>query len=108
MVVDGDGQLLFGFVLADHVAVEKSFDFRRTRQAFIDGIGLLALLFFKNLLADSHTLVADVSARVVRGRADQFLDLLLRFMAEGTAQWFVSAEFSQRCVAFRRSRPSTG
>src|ERR1700687_2772630 len=75
------------------------------REALIDRIRLLALFFLENLFADGHTFVADVGARVVRGRADQLLDLLLRFVAEGTAQWFVSAEFSQRCVAFRRSRP---
>src|SRR6202035_452386 len=102
MVVDGDGQLLFCFILADHVAVEKRLDLRWARQPLIDGIGLLALFFLENLFADRYTLVADIGARVVRGRADQLLDLLLRFVAEGTAQWFVSAKFSQRCVALRR------
>ncbi len=105
MVVNGDGQLLFGFILADHVAVEERLDLGRARQALVDRVGLFALFFLENLLADGHALVADVGARVVRRRADQLLDLLLRFMAEGTAQWFVSAEFFQRCVALRRSRP---
>src|ERR1700686_1650764 len=108
MIVDGHGQLLFCFILPDYVAVEERFNFRRTRQALVDRIRLLALFFLENLFADGHTLVADVGARVVRRRADQLLNLLLRFMAEGKAQVFGSSEFSQRWVAPRRSRPVKG
>ncbi len=57
MVVDGDGQLLFGLVLADDIAVEKRLDLRRARQALIDRIRLLALFFLEDLLADvTHSL----------------------------------------------------
>ncbi len=107
MVVDRDGQLLLGLVLADHVAVEKRLDLRRARQPPVDGVGLFALFLFQNLLADAHALVADVRARIVRGRADQLLDLLLRFMAEGTAQRFVWCEpFSLMCCPLPAGRPT--
>ena len=86
MVVNRDGQLLLRFVLADHVSVEKRLDLRRARQAAIGRAGLFALLVFENLLADAHALVADIRARIFRWRADELLHLLLRFMAEGTAQ----------------------
>ena len=102
MVIDSDGEFLFRFVLADDVTVQKRLDLRRPREPLVHRIGLFPFFFFEDLFADIHTFVADVSARIVRGRADQFLDLLLRLMAEGTAQRFVSAEFSQRCVAPRR------
>jgi hypothetical protein len=60
---------------------------------------LFAFFFLEDLFADGYAFVADIGAGVVGGRADQLLDLLLRFMAEGTAQRFVSAEFSQRYAA---------
>src|ERR1700737_5556058 len=102
MVIDSDGEFLFCFVLADDVTVQKRLNLRGPRQPLIHRIRLFPFFFLEDLFANIHTFVADVSARVVRGRADQFLDLLLRFMAEGKAQRFVSAEFSQRSVAPRR------
>src|SRR6266852_2299661 len=102
MVIDRDGELLLGLVLADDVTVQERLDLGRPRQPLVHRIRLLPLFFFENLLADIHTFVADVGSRVVRGRTDQFLDLLLRLMAEGTAQRLVRAEFSQRCDALRR------
>jgi hypothetical protein len=102
MVIDRDGELFLGFILADDVTVQKRLDLRRPREPLIDWIRLFALFFFEDLLADIYTFIADIGARVIRGRADQFLDLFLRLMAEGTAQWFVSTEFSQRCDALRR------
>ena len=99
MVVDRDGQLLLGFVLADDVAVEERLDFGRARQPAIDRAGLFALLLFEDLLADAHALVADVGARIVGRRTDQLLDLLLRLVAERTAQRFVRVKFSHRFMA---------
>jgi hypothetical protein len=104
VVVDRDSELFLGLILADYITIEEGLDFRRPRQPLVHRIGLFPLFFLEDLLADIHTFVADVGARVVRGRADQFLDLFLRLMAEGTAQRFVSAEFSQRCDALRRFR----
>src|SRR5580704_5442400 len=86
VIVNGDGKLLFRFVLADYVAIEKGFDLGRAGQASINRTSLLALFVFQNLLADAHALVADVGPRILRGRADKLLHLLLRFMAEGTSQ----------------------
>src|SRR6202030_4165965 len=98
MVVDGDGQLFLGLILPDDVGVEEGLDFGRTRQPPIDGAGLFALLFFENLLADAHALIAYVGARVVGRRTDQFFDLLLRFVAERAAQRFVGIKFSHRII----------
>src|SRR5262249_45863132 len=55
--------------------------------------GLFALFILENRFAHADALVADVGARIVRRRTDQLLDLLLRFVAEGTAQRFVGAIF---------------
>ncbi len=92
MVVDRHSELLLGFVLPNHVAVEKGLYLGRARQAAVCRAGLFALLVLENLLADADTFIADIGARVFRWRADEFLDLLLRFMAEGTAQRFFWGE----------------
>ena len=85
VVVDRYGKFLLGFVLTDDVAVEKRLDLGRTGKPAIGRAGLFALLVFENLLANADALIANVRARIFRGRADQLLHLLLRFMAEGTA-----------------------
>ena len=89
MIVDRDGKLLLGAVLANDVAIEKLLDLRRTGQLARGRGGLFALLIFENGLANADAFVADVSARIVRRRADQLFDLFLSFMAKGTAQRLV-------------------
>ena len=86
VVVHRYREFFLGLVLADDVAVEERLDLGRPGKAAIGRAGLLALLVFENLLADAHALVANVRARILRWRADELLHLLLRFMAEGTAQ----------------------
>src|SRR4051812_5046295 len=93
MIVDGHGQLLLRLILSNNVAVQKRFDFGRTRQAAIHRSGLFTFFFFQDLLADAHTLVTDVSAWIVGRRTDQLLDLFLRLMAERTAQRLVRTDF---------------
>src|SRR5262249_53773094 len=63
---------LFRTVLPDDVGVKELFDFRRARQPFSRRSRLFALFIFQNRLADAHALVADVRARIVGRRADQF------------------------------------
>src|SRR5215469_18404804 len=101
MVVNRDGQFLLCLVLADHVAIEKGFDFRRSRQAAADWAGLLFLFFLQNLLTNGDALVANVRARIFGRRADEFFDLLLRFMAEGAVQRFLWAESFHRSLRLR-------
>src|SRR5271156_6028349 len=86
VVVNRYREFFLGLVLADYIAIEKRFDLGRPREPAIGRAGLLALLVFQNLLADAHALVANVRARILGWRTDELLHLLLRFMAEGTAQ----------------------
>jgi len=97
MIVDGNCQFLFGFVLTNHVTIEEGLDLRRAGQAAINRSGLLALFLFKNLLANTHAFIANVGTRIIRRRTDELLNLLLRFMTERTAQRFVRAKFSHGC-----------
>ena len=97
MIVDRDGEFLFCAVLPDDVAIEKLLDLRRTRKPARGRNGLFALFIFENGLANADAFVADVRARIVRGRADQLFDLFLRFMAKGTAQRLVWVEFFHWC-----------
>ena len=102
MVVDGDGELLLGLVLADDVLVEECLDLLRLGQMRGRGAGLgLAAVVFEDGVADGDALVADVGARVVGGRRDELGDGVLRFVAEraakrffGTAAWFHLADSS--------------
>jgi hypothetical protein len=83
VVVDRDGQLLFGLVLADHVVVEEGLYFQRFGQV-ASGIGGMRLtaVVLEDRVADGYALVADVSARVVAWRRDQLAYGVLRLMAE--------------------------
>ncbi len=73
MVVDGDGKLLLGLVLADDVIVKEGLHFLGLGQMAGDGSGSgFAAVIFKDGVADSYTFVADVSAGVVAGRRDKF------------------------------------
>jgi len=87
VVVDCDGQLLLGLVLADHILVQKRLHlgwlgqvcWRRTSLSF-------TLVVFENGVAHRHALIADVRARVVRRRRDELGNGVLRFMAERTTE----------------------
>src|SRR5208283_4200824 len=87
MVVDGNGELLLGLVLADDVIVEEAFDLGGLGKMAGSGGGSgVAAVVFEDGVADGHALVADVGAGVVAGRRDQLGDGVLRLMAERTAQ----------------------
>src|SRR5439155_323546 len=92
-----DREFFLGAVLTDDVAIQELLDLRRTRQPFGGRGSLLALFVFENCLANTHALIADVGARIVRRRTDQLLDLLLGLMAEGAAQRLVWIKFFHRC-----------
>ena len=97
MVINGDSQFFLSAILANDVAVEKLFNLGRARQAAGRRSGLLALLVFKNRLADADTLVADVRPGIIGRRTDELLDLLLRLVTEGTAKGFVWTIFFHVC-----------
>ncbi len=112
VVVDGDGQLLLGLVLADHVVVEEALHFLRLGQVAGGGGGVrLAAIVFENRVADGDALIADVGARIVAGRRDQLGNGVLRLVAERAAQCFFRsrARFHVSCslldpVRFRKMR----
>jgi hypothetical protein len=69
VVVDGDGKLLLGLVLADHVFVEEGFDFLRLGEVgWGRSSGGLRTIVFEDRVTNRDTLVADVSARIVARR----------------------------------------
>ena len=89
VVVNRNRQFLLRAILSDYVSVQKLLDLGRAGKPLRWGRGLFALFVFQNGFANADALITYIGARVVRRRADQLLDLLLRFMAEGTPQRFV-------------------
>ena len=91
MVVDRDGQYLFGLILADHILVEVIDNRARARNLPWLGLGSFGLRrcvanpsFTEDLRAQQHTFVADIG---VIGTLDQPLDFIFGFATKGTA-WF--------------------
>jgi hypothetical protein len=85
VVVNGDGELLFGGFLPDDVLIEKLFDFERFWN-FVGSTGRrLDLVVFEDGIADGNALVADVGARVVAGGGDELSDYVLALMTERTS-----------------------
>ena len=107
VVVDRDGELLLGLVLADDVVVEEAFDFLRLGQVAGGGGGMrgLAAVVLKDGVADSDALIADVCAWIVAGRRDQLGYGVLRFVAERAAQRFFRsrARFHCSCSLWTRN-----
>ena len=98
VVVDGDGELLLGLVLADHVIVEEALDLGRLGKMTGGGGGsFAAAVVFKNGVADGDALIADIGARIVAGRRDQLGYGVLRFMAERAAQRFFRSRSAFSC-----------
>src|SRR2546429_7225171 len=89
MLIDGDGQTLLGFVLADNVFVEKSFDLARLGQRRTRGHRLSLLVVADDLVADVDTLIADIH----RGPGNELLHFILRLTAERAAQRVVSSSY---------------
>src|SRR6266480_6651116 len=89
MLIDGDGELLFRFILADDVFVEKRFDLARLGQRRTRGYRLSLLIVGNDLVANVYALIADVDRRA----RNELFDFVLRFAAEGTAQGVVSSSY---------------
>jgi hypothetical protein len=91
VVVDRDGELLLGVLLADDVVVQIGVDLDRLGQlGESDLLGDRELLL-DDLVAEIYALVTDVDA----GAGDQLLDLLLRLSAEAALEQL--AAVSESC-----------
>jgi hypothetical protein len=99
VVVYGDGELLLGGFLPDHVLIEELLDLK----GFGDLIGRpgrrLDLVVFEDGIADGDALIADVCSRVVAGRGDQLTNNVLALMAKRTAQSIVGSGTLQAVIS---------
>src|SRR5205085_984403 len=80
VVVDGDGELLFGALLADDVEVEKLLDLFRLRKlaGTFHRARLILAVFSNDVETDVDAFVADVNGRA----RDQLLYIALALVAE--------------------------
>src|SRR5580693_769618 len=92
VVVNRHSQLLLGLLLADDVFIEEGLDLLRLGQLVgRRGLRSRRAVVFQDRVAYSHALIANVSARIITGRRDQFRHRVLRLVAERTAQNLVGA-----------------
>ena len=88
MVVDRDRQLALRLLLADHVLVEKLFDFLGFRE-----VGLLLLLVEPVLGDDVETDVDTLVADEDRRPGDELLDLALALVTKRASQCIIAGSF---------------
>src|SRR6185295_19069792 len=86
VLVDGNGETLLGFLLADHVVVEEFLDLDWLWQRRTPSGGFLLLIIGDDLVADINALVADINGRA----GNQLLDFVLGFAAKRAAQCVVA------------------
>src|SRR6266571_441125 len=82
VVVNGDGQLLLGGVLADDVLVEELLDLVGNGEGRLVGAALDPAVVRDDVVADIHALVADEDG----GAGNELPDVVLIFIAERTAE----------------------
>jgi len=82
VVVDRDGQLLLGALLADDVLVEELLDFLRGGQRRAGAPVLEPVVVGDDVVADFNALVANEDGRT----RDELSDVVLILVAEGAAQ----------------------
>jgi hypothetical protein len=84
VVVNRHRQLLLGGFLPDHILIQKLFYFQWFGD-FVRGPGRsLDLVVLKDGIAHSDALVADVRARIVARRRNEFSDYVLTLMTKRT------------------------
>src|SRR6185437_303506 len=116
MVVNRDRELLLCLVLSDYVLIQEGLHLLRRRQLRRSNPrGYFGPIVFQNRVADSHTLVADVSTGIIRWGRDELGDRVLRFMAKratkrfvGTAGCFHDCCNSSNAVVLERISVYTG
>jgi hypothetical protein len=82
VIVDGDGQFLFGSVLPDYVLIQELLDFQGLGNLIGTAGSGLGLVVFEDRVANGNALVADVRAGIVAGGGDELTDYVLAFMAK--------------------------
>jgi hypothetical protein len=87
VLIDGDGQLLFGVILSDDIIVEKFLDLYGFGQRGTACCGFLMLIIGDDLVANIYALVTDVN----RWACYQLLDLVLGFAAKRASQCIVAS-----------------
>jgi hypothetical protein len=100
MVIDGNGQFLFGCVLSNHVLVEILFQFQGTRQLAGRSVALFMPVIFNDGVANGDTFVADIGSGVITGRGYELSDYVLTFMTERTAERVVRSSALQATTSF--------
>jgi hypothetical protein len=78
VVVDRDGELLLGFVLADYILIKESLDLRRLRQMNVLGRRFIVLIFVDDVLAHGDAFITYEHRRT----RDQLTNIILTFVAE--------------------------
>jgi hypothetical protein len=87
VLVDSDSEALLGLVLSDYIFVKKALDLAGLRQRWARRYRFCLLIIGDDLIADVNALIADVDG----GTGNEFLNLILRLTAEGTAQRVVGS-----------------
>jgi hypothetical protein len=82
VVIDSDRQLFLGLFLANYILVEKGLHFHRPGKPGLHAGHTLSVVLFKDRIADSNTLVADVSPRMLSRRGNQLAYCILGLLAE--------------------------
>src|SRR2546427_12073092 len=82
MVVDGDRQDLFRPILPDDILIQVVLDFGRLAELRGDLLFRLFPVLRDDVVAEIHTLVADIDG----GAGDQLADLVTAFPTERTPQ----------------------
>src|SRR5262249_23972465 len=66
VIVDRDGELFLGLLLADYVFIEEGLDFLRLRQVVGSGCGVgFGAVVFQNGIADGNALIANVGPGII-------------------------------------------
>jgi hypothetical protein len=99
VVVYGDGELLFGGFLPDHVLIEEFLDLKRLGDLVGRPGRRLDLVVFEDGIADRDALIADIRPRVVAGRGDELTNYVLALMAKRTAQSIVGSGTLQAVIS---------
>jgi hypothetical protein len=84
VVINSHRQLLLGGFLPDHVLVQELLHFQWFRDLVRGSGRRLYLVVFKDRIADSDALVADVRTRIVAGGGNQLSNYVLTLMAKRT------------------------
>ena len=93
VVVDGDGERPFRFLLRDDVVVQHRVDVARPRKVVEVELGRSRQLLVDDLVAEIDALVADVDA----GPGDELLDLPLTLAAEAAEKLLITFARSGHC-----------